>query len=67
MMRSLRGYPLLMGYRGQPKGDLDSLVEILIKVSELVWEKREILEIDLNPVIVGELGSVVVDARFVLE
>ena len=66
MLRSLRGYPLLAGYRGQQKGDLDSVVRILMGVSDLVWEKKEIREIDLNPVIVGSEGSVVVDARFVL-
>jgi acetate---CoA ligase (ADP-forming) subunit beta len=66
MLRSLRGFPLLEGYRGQEKGDLESIVEILIEVSKLVCERKDILEIDLNPVIIGSKGSVVVDARFVL-
>ncbi len=66
MLKSLRGYPLLTGFRGQQKRNLESVVKILIGVSDLVWEKKEIYEIDLNPVIVGSKGSVVVDARFVL-
>lgn len=66
MVRSLRGYPLLAGYRGQGGKDVGALVEVLLAVSHLVQGTPQIVELDLNPVVVQERGAVVVDARIVL-
>lgn len=63
MVRSLRGYRLLQGYRGQAGKDVKALVAMLVAVSRLVEETPNLLELDLNPVIVHEHGAVVVDAR----
>ena len=66
MLRSLRGYPLLEGYRGQARLDVEALVDIMLKVSQLVEEKPQIVELDLNPVIVLEQSAIAVDARIVV-
>ena len=51
MVTGLRGSALLAGYRGQPAVDVDSLVEVLHRVSRLVEEMPEVAELDCNPVI----------------
>lgn len=69
MVESLKGYQLLKGYRGTPPADVDSLCEILKRVSDLMVNFPAINEIDLNPVKVlgqGE-GSVVIDCKIFLK
>jgi acetyltransferase len=69
MVKEIKGYKVLEGFRGKPRADLQAIVEILLKVSRLSTEMRDwISELDLNPVIVlpeGN-GAKVVDARFVV-
>lgn len=67
MVTELKAYPLLKGYRNQPPGDIESLLEVLMKVSSLVVEHRDIEGIDLNPVLIYEKGVKAVDARIALE
>ncbi|WP_297486605.1 acetate--CoA ligase family protein [Thermococcus sp.] len=70
MIREIKGYPILAGARGEEPADIDAIVELLMKVSELVDELKEyIKEMDLNPVFVYEKGggAVVVDARIILK
>jgi acetyltransferase len=65
MIRETKGYRLLEGYRGQPRGDIQTLEETLLRVSGLITAIPELVEMDLNPVKVlppGE-GVCVVDAR----
>jgi acyl-CoA synthetase (NDP forming) len=66
MLRSLRGHPLLEGYRGRARLDVEALVDIMLKVSRLVEENPEIVELDLNPVIIDEHSAIAVDARIVV-
>jgi acyl-CoA synthetase (NDP forming) len=69
MVESLKGYQLLKGYRGTPPADVDSLCEILKRVSDLMVNFPAINGIDLNPVKVlgqGE-GSVVIDCKIFLK
>jgi len=65
MIRSIKGYPLLQGARGEKAVDVDKLVEILMRLSQLASDFPEISEMDLNPVFALEKGkgAVVVDAR----
>ena len=68
MVRSIKGYPLLQGWRGAPPADVAALEDLLLRVSALAGELPEIAEMDLNPVRVlrqGD-GAVVVDARMLL-
>jgi acetyl coenzyme A synthetase (ADP forming)-like protein len=69
MIREVKGFRLLEGYRNQPPGDLDALKETLLRVSGLISAVPELVEMDMNPVKVGEpgLGVSVVDARMRLE
>ena len=63
MISSLSTYPLLTGYRGSPEVDVDALEELVLRVSSMVDAHHEIAELDLNPVVAGPDGAVVVDAR----
>jgi acyl-CoA synthetase (NDP forming) len=63
VVRSLRGSPLLFGYRGQPEVDVAALEDLLLRVSHLADEIPEVNEMDLNPVIVSVTGAVAVDMK----
>jgi len=67
MIREIKGYPLLEGYRGSEPVDVSILVEILLKVSRFVDNHPEIKELDLNPIFAYKDGAVAVDARVILE
>jgi acetyl coenzyme A synthetase (ADP forming)-like protein len=63
MIRELKTYPLLAGFRGQPPGDVAALGDVLLRVSALAEDHPHVAELDLNPVIVHPRGVAVVDAR----
>jgi acyl-CoA synthetase (NDP forming) len=63
LIRSVRGSPLLFGYRGAPAADVAALEDVLLRVARLVDEVPEVAEMDLNPVIVGPDGATVVDVK----
>jgi acetyl coenzyme A synthetase (ADP forming)-like protein len=65
MIRSLKTFPLLSGYRGGPRFDVAALAQLILRVGALVEDVHEIGELDLNPVIVLPEGQGVslVDAR----
>jgi len=67
MIREIKGYPLLEGYRGQEPVDVSNLEELLLQVSDFVEKTPDIKELDLNPVFAYKDGAVAVDARVVLE
>ena len=67
MLREIRGYPLLEGYRGGEAVDLSCLEEWLLKVSDFVEKNPEIMELDLNPIFAYSDGAIAVDARVILE
>ncbi|WP_433253731.1 acetate--CoA ligase family protein [Streptosporangium sp. CA-135522] len=66
MLASLRGARLLHGYRGRPAVDLDALVRLLLAIGGDggLWERLELGEFELNPVIATERGVIAVDARY---
>lgn len=63
LLRSLRTFPLLDGYRGQPRADLAAVEDVLLRVSALGAAHPEIAELDCNPLLAGPEGAVVLDAR----
>lgn len=65
MIRKIKGYTLLSGYRGRPAVDEQALADCLITVAQMAENHPEILEIDLNPVIAYPDGILVVDARII--
>jgi acyl-CoA synthetase (NDP forming) len=65
LVREIKGYRLLQGYRGQPPADIKAIEDILLRISHLVEEIPEISELDLNPIFAlpeGQ-GCMIVDAR----
>jgi len=65
MIRAIRGYRLLEGYRGHAPADVKAIQEVLLRVSRMVEDIPEIRELDLNPIFAlppGQ-GCAVVDAR----
>ena len=67
MIREIKGYPLLEGYRGREPVDVSNLEGLIVRVSELAEQNPEIRELDLNPIFAYSDGAVAVDARLVLE
>jgi len=54
----LRGYPILQGTRGAGPADVDAIVDMLLRFSELCLDLGELVqEIDVNPLIVAEAGQ----------
>jgi len=63
MMEETRILPLLQGYRNNPPADLEKLEELLMRLSQLVIDFPEIVELDINPVLVKNGQPCAVDAR----
>ena len=66
MIRSIRAYPLLGGYRNMPAVNEDVIVDVLLRTSQLMAALPEVDQIDLNPVIATHKGATAVDARILL-
>jgi acetyltransferase len=69
MIREIRSYPLLEGVRGEPPADHEAMVDALLRVSQLVTDFPEIVELDINPLMVFEegRGATALDMRLVLK
>ncbi len=65
MLEEVKGFPILKGVRGEKKSDINALIDAISKLSQLVTDFPEIIEMDINPLMVlpeGE-GVVAVDVR----
>jgi acetyl coenzyme A synthetase (ADP forming)-like protein len=62
MVREIRGYRLIAGYRGEPPRDEAALVDLILAAAEM-FAGEDISEFDINPVILYEKGACAVDAR----
>jgi acyl-CoA synthetase (NDP forming) len=67
MIREIKGYPVLEGYRGHKPASIPALERLIVKVSQFVEKNPHIKELDLNPVFAYHDKAVAVDARVVLE
>ncbi len=68
MIRGIKGYKLLEGFRGKPEADVLTLEKLMVSLSSLTVNHPEILEMDLNPILVhaeGQ-GATVADCRIIL-
>ena len=63
MVRELRTFPLLDGFRGAPRADVDALEQVLLRISALMEAHAEIAELECNPLVVSTSGAVAVDVR----
>jgi acetyltransferase len=69
MVRQIKGYKLLQGFRGKPKGDIEFIEKCLVRLSNLAINHPEIVELDINPLLVhaeGE-GATAADCRMILK
>jgi len=66
MLTEIEGIKMLQGYRGQPRRDVNAIIDIIMRVSRLALDYSVVKGIDLNPIIVYEKGAVVVDAKVFL-
>jgi acetate---CoA ligase (ADP-forming) len=68
MLKGTRSYALLQGARGQAPVDLDAIAGALQRISQLATDYPQIMELDINPLIVGPVGmqAYVADARMTL-
>jgi len=67
MIKEIKGYKLLTGYRGRPAADIPALEEMILKISDFAEKNPQVKELDLNPVFAYNNGAIVVDARIALE
>ncbi len=63
MVRSLKTFPLLDGFRGAGKADVAALERVILRLSAMADAHPTIAELDCNPVTVLTTGAVIVDAR----
>ena len=66
MIREIKGFPVLEGYRGQEAVDIANLESLILKVSAFIDQYPEVEELDLNPIFAYSDGAVAVDARVML-
>jgi acetyltransferase len=67
MIRSLKGYKIIRGVRGQQGIDEDQFAEIIVRLSALLRFAPEIKEMDINPLLATNHGIIAVDARIRVE
>lgn len=66
MLSELKGSAILKGVRGEKPSDIEALIEMLLRLSQLMVDFPEIEGIDINPVMALEKGAIAVDARILL-
>ncbi|MCL6639219.1 MAG: acetate--CoA ligase family protein [Firmicutes bacterium] len=67
MMAETKTYPLLTGARGRTAADVEALAGTIVRLSQLLLDCPEILEMDINPLMAGPDGVVALDARIVTD
>ena len=66
MIKEVKAYQILKGYRGYPPADLEAIADTIVKVGDLGSKFREIREIDINPLIAYPKGVLALDVRIIL-
>jgi acyl-CoA synthetase (NDP forming) len=66
MIKEIKGFRMLTGYRAYEPVDLESLKLLILKVSKLAMETEDLMEMDLNPVFAYANGVIAADARIIL-
>jgi len=65
-LQSLRSAPLLSGFRGRPAADVVALADLVVRLTDAVVG-TDVVEVELNPVLVGTRGATAVDALLIVE
>jgi acetyl-CoA synthetase (ADP-forming) len=66
MIAEIRGRALFGPLRGRPARDMEAVIDVLVRVGELMIDNDDIVELDVNPLFLLERGAAVGDARIVL-
>jgi acyl-CoA synthetase (NDP forming) len=68
MVKEIKSYPLLLGVRGEPRKDIEKIIEVIFKVGYILQHCRELADIEINPLMVYEQGKGIkpVDIRVLL-
>lgn len=69
LITGIKTYALLAGARGNKPADIDSLIDVILRISRLVCDFPEIIEFEINPMLVFEKGkgAFAVDVRIILK
>ena len=63
LIKSIKGYPLLTGFRGRPRRDLEALKMVMEALAKFALRHPELDQVELNPLLLYEKGLFAVDAR----
>jgi len=66
LMRATKINHLLEGVRGEPRSDVEAIIEVLLRLSQLVRENPEIVELDINPLLAFVKGYSAVDIKITI-
>jgi acetyltransferase len=68
MLTEIRAHALLDGVRGKPPVDKEAIVDVLLRIGQLVQDFPEIAELDINPLVVypQNQGAIALDMRIIL-
>ncbi len=69
MIADLRSFPLLLGVRGEKRKDIEAVADVIVKLSHLVDQCRQITDIEINPLVAYDLGegAKAVDVRILFQ
>ena len=63
LIQRIKGYPLLTGYRGQPRRDTEALLAVMKALAIFAGKHPELDQIELNPLLLYDKGLFAVDVR----
>lgn len=66
MVKEIRSYPLISGYRGSKPKDEETLVQAILNVCKFFEENEQVKEFDINPLRLYESGACAVDSRVIM-
>ena len=67
MVSEIKGYKLLTGFRGSDPVNIQSVENLLLKMSDLIQAHPQIRELDVNPVMANKDGALIVDSTIIME
>jgi acetyltransferase len=63
MVNATKAYTLLRGVRGEPSSDIDAIVDVMVRLSRLMTDFDEVMEMEINPLFAYEQDCLAVDVR----
>lgn len=66
MIREIKGFPILKGQRGQDSINMEALIDLILKISNLSLKEKQIKEIDFNPAIADKKRILLADFKIII-